>query len=154
MTTQITEQQYDVAALALAVKLREFVYKHGTRFSYGAVDALACIFDSDTQARDYYRTALDALPVHVGAAFRDGLFMPVLSVTDPNYPTTPQREADAASLAAEALAFCETVGHHPRNTEPFLAYLLEGADSSGVLSPPNQEILDAAMALRTQYATA
>lgn len=157
MTTQITEQQYDVAALSLAVKVREFVYKHGTRFSHGAVDALACIFDSGTQARDYYRTALDALPVHVAAAFRGGFYMPVLSVTDSNYPTTPQREADAVALAAEALAFCETVGHHSRNAEPFLAYLLEGVDSGGTLSPPNQEILSAAISLRTQvqarYAT-
>ena len=158
MTTQITEQQYDVAALSLAVKVREFVYKHGTKYGHAAVDALACIFDSSTQARDYYRTALDALPVHVAAAFRSGSYMPVLSVTNPSYPTAPQRDADAAALAAEALAFCETVGHHSRNAEPFLAYLLEGVDSGGTLSQPNQEILSTAISLRTQvqarYATA
>lgn len=150
MTTQITEQQYDVMALSLAVKVREFVYKHGTRFGHGAADALSCIFDSDTQARDYYRTALDALPVHVAAAFRGGSYMPVLSGTNPSYPTAPQRDTDAATLTAEALAFCEAVGHHSRNAESFLAYLLDGLDSGGVLSPPNQKILGTAIALRTQ----
>jgi hypothetical protein len=44
MTAQDTQDQamnYDAAALALAVKLREFVYKHGTKHGLGAVDALA-----------------------------------------------------------------------------------------------------------------
>ena len=111
------------------------VYKHGTCFSYGAVDALACIFDSDTQARDYYRTALDALPV----PRRRGLPRRLLHAgpvgDGPELPDDPAARRRRRPLAAEALAFCETVGHHPRNTEPFLAYLLEGADSSGVLSP-------------------
>ena len=83
MTTQITEQQYDVAALSLAVKVREFVYKHGTRFSYGAVDALACIFDSDDARYGgsghvrQHRLTTDAHPTH-GFPFRLRLGLPPL----------------------------------------------------------------------------
>ena len=155
MTTQITEQQYDVAAISLAVKVREFVYKHGTRFSHGAFDALACIFDSDTQARDYYRTALDALPVHVAAAFRGGSYMPVLSVTNPSYPTAPQRDADAAALATEALTFCGVAGAAEDRVETFMAYVLEGPDAGARVDngysrpvPETLNVLAVARALR------
>jgi len=156
-STKISQDQadYDAAALALAVKLREFVYKHGTKHGHGAVDALAALCDSEEQGRRYYTAALDALPVHVAAAFRGGSYMPVLSVTNPSYPTAPQRDADAAALAAEALAFCGVAGAAEDRVETFMAYVLEGPDAGWRVdaersrpAPETLNVLAVARALR------
>ena len=156
-TNDIGDQatNYDAAALALAVKLREFVYKHGTKHGHGAVDALAALCDSEEQGRRYYITALDSLPVHVAAAFRSGSYMPVLSVTNPSYPTAPQRDADAAALATEALTFCGVAGAAEDRVETFMAYVLEGPDAGARVDngysrpvPETLNVLAVARALR------
>ena len=134
MMTQTTAQtqdqaDYDAAAIAIASLVRLFVYRHGTKYGHAAVEALASLYDSGDQARHYYHAVLDALPIHVAAAFRDGVYMPVLSVTDPEYPTETGRKVDAAKLAGSAMSFCQLSGAAEDRVETFMSYLLEGLDA-------------------------
>jgi hypothetical protein len=156
-STQNSQDQadYDAAATSLAGLVRLFIYKHGTKYGHAAVDALAALCDSGDQARNYYRAALDKLPIHVAAAFRSGLYMPVLSVSDPEYPTETERKVDAAKLAGSAMNFCKLSGADEKSIETFMAYILEGADAGARVdngkerpAPETMNVLAVARAMR------
>ena len=156
-TTAQTQEQadYDAAAITIASLVRFFVYRHGTKYGHAAAEALASLVDSEAQARHYYRAALDALPGHMAAAFRAAVYMPVLSVTDPEYPTETGRKVDAAKLAGSAMSFCQLSGAAEDRVETFMSYLLEGPDAGGRVdtertrpAPSTLNVLAVARAMR------